>query len=90
MIVYSFKLGSGDSFIRRSFSSKTVAERERRRYSRILNGSSRDARTYWLNEHPIEQRILEYKHEVVEFMEEISNEHRDDIHSRLGRNYSTE
>jgi hypothetical protein len=87
MIVYTFKFGEGDSFVRRTFCSKTVAERERRNCARRLIGSSRDDRTYWLNEHPLEQKVLEYKHEIVDYMEEISNEHRNSLHERIGRNY---
>ena len=90
MIIYTFIIGEGDSFVRRTFCSKTVAERERRRYSRILSGASRDARTFWLNEHPLQVRHLKYKHEIVEYMEDITNEQREPINERLGRNYSNE
>ncbi len=87
MIVYTFKFGQLDSFVRRTFSSKTVAERERRKYARVLNPSSRDERTWWLNTHPLETVSLDYKHEIVEFMEDISNEHRNDLNKRIGVNY---
>ncbi len=87
MIVYTFKFGEGDSFVRRTFCSKTVAERERRTIARRLVGSSRDERIFWLNEHPLEQRVLQYKHEIVEYMEQVANEHRGNLHERIGRNY---
>jgi hypothetical protein len=89
MIVYTFKFGEGDSFVRRTFCSKTVAERERRNIARRLIGSYHMAleRTYWLNEHPLEQKVLKYKHEIVDYMQEIADEHRDSLHERIGRNY---
>jgi hypothetical protein len=56
-----------------------------------VQGDSLEAREmtepYWLNEHPLEQKVLEYKHEIVDYMEEVANEHRGSLHERIGRNY---